>query len=299
MKNIAANRKYKDSLFRLVFREKKELLSLYNAVNASYYDNPEELEVTTLDDAIYLHWKNDVSFLIKDEMNLYEHQSSINPNMPLRGLIYLTGLYKAYIDKNGFDIYTGKLVKLPMPQYIIFYNGRADEAERKEFKLTDSFNVPKGKTACLECIAIQYNINYGNNIKLMQSCKKLSEYSEFVACVRKYQHELESLEDAIDAAVDYCIEHNILADILQKHRAEVKDMLLFEYNEELHINTIRKEGIEEGIKEGIKEGEERFASLVKKLIEENRQDDILRAASDDVYKQQLYKEYGIIDSATD
>ena len=326
MAKRSIKRSYKDSLFRLVFREKKELLSLYNAVNASSYDDPEELEVTTLEDAIYVRWKNDISFLIKDVMSLYEHQSSVNPNMPLRGLLYLSSLYEAYIDKNELDIYAGRLIKLPMPQYIIFYNGRADEPERREFKLTDSFNIPDGRTACLECIAVQYNINSGSNTELMKSCEKLAEYSEFVMLVRKFQKELGSLEDAIDAAVDYCIEHGILADILRKHRAEVRDMLLYEYDEELHMKTIRQEGVEEGIEQGIRKGieqgikegieqgikegieqgkeqgmregfresEECMEALAQKLLEDNRQDDLIKAVLDKEYRNKLYLEYEII-----
>ncbi|MCI8745248.1 MAG: hypothetical protein HFI25_06185, partial [Lachnospiraceae bacterium] len=90
------NRKYKDVLFRFIFRDKKDLLSLYNAINGTDYKNPEELEINTLENVIYMKMKNDLSFLVGASMNLYEHQSTWNPNMPLRGLFYFAELYERY-----------------------------------------------------------------------------------------------------------------------------------------------------------------------------------------------------------
>ena len=119
-KRNSPRRNYKDSLFRMVFREKKELLSLYNAINGTAYEDPEELIVTTIEDVLYMGRKNDISFLIKDVMNLYEHQSSVNPNMALRGLIYISMLYQGYIEQNNLDIYSSTLLKLPTPKYLVF-----------------------------------------------------------------------------------------------------------------------------------------------------------------------------------
>ena len=126
-KRNSLRRNYKDSLFRMVFREKKELLVLYNAINGTAYEDPEELVVTTIEDVLYMGRKNDISFLIKDVMNLYEHQSSVNPNMPLRGLIYISMLYQGYIEQNNLDIYSSTLLKLPTPKYLVFYNGTKAE----------------------------------------------------------------------------------------------------------------------------------------------------------------------------
>ena len=109
MQQIKLNRNYKDRLFRLAFQEKKDLLDLYNAVSGRQYTNPDDLIITTLADAIYLGMKNDISFLVSDVLNLYEHQSSFNPNMPVRGLNYFADTYREYIDRNGFDIYGEKL----------------------------------------------------------------------------------------------------------------------------------------------------------------------------------------------
>lgn len=139
---MKVNRKYKDRLFRIVFREKEDLLDLYNAVNGSDYDNPDELEIMTIEDVIYVHMKNDVAFLLSDLLNLWEHQSTFNPNMPARGLGYFAQLYQQYIEKYGVNLYSSKQKKLPFPQYIVFYNGEKDMPERMELRLSDAF-LPK------------------------------------------------------------------------------------------------------------------------------------------------------------
>lgn len=179
-----ANREYKDGLFRLVFQKKKDLLSLYNALNGSSYTDPEELEVNTLGNVLYLTRKNDISFLISGMMNLYEHQSTFNPNMPVRGLVYLSRLYEKHIVKNGIDIYTSSLKKLPFPQYFVFYNGTEKEPDQQLLKLSDMFQTPVfPRTPALECIATMLNINYGHNKELMEKCKRLREYAVFVETV--------------------------------------------------------------------------------------------------------------------
>lgn len=109
--NIHENRKYKDTLFRMVFKEKQHLLDLYNAVNGTDYDDPEALEINTLDNVLYISMKNDVSFIIDGKMNLYEHQSTKNENMPLRGFLYFAKLLEEYISENDLDIFSGKLQK--------------------------------------------------------------------------------------------------------------------------------------------------------------------------------------------
>ena len=91
------NRQYKDRLFKRIFRDKKDLLELYNAMNDTNYSNPEEIEVNTLEGVVYMGMKNDVSFLFTEVLNLYEHQSTFNPNLPLRGLLYFAKLYQKII----------------------------------------------------------------------------------------------------------------------------------------------------------------------------------------------------------
>lgn len=120
MKNKRINRKYKDRVFRIIFRDKKELLELYNAVNDSAYTNPDELTITTIEDVVYMGMKNDLSFIIGDVMNLYEHQSSYSPNLPLRGLFYFASLYREQIEDVKQKLYTNAPLHIPFPQYIVF-----------------------------------------------------------------------------------------------------------------------------------------------------------------------------------
>ena len=150
-KNGIVNRNYKDRLFKLVFEKKEDLLQLYNAINDTDYDNPDDIEVNTLEDVVYMGMKNDISFLITDVLNLYEHQSTFSPNMPLRGLLYFARLYQKIVG-NEKKIYSGRLIELPYPQFVVFYNGTAQEPKRMELKLSDAF--PKWcnkENAALEC----------------------------------------------------------------------------------------------------------------------------------------------------
>ena len=181
--NTQGNREHKSSLFNLAFEKKEDKLALYNAVNDTNYMDIDDLEVDTLNNALYMGVKNDISFLIGHTMNLYEHQSTKNANMPIRGLIYLSKQLENYITKNKLNIYTSKIQKLPTPKYIVFYNGKANEPDERIMKLSDAFIKDGG---CIECEARLLNINYGHNRELMEKCNRLKEYSIFVATVRKY-----------------------------------------------------------------------------------------------------------------
>ena len=133
-KHVFVQKKYRDALFRRIFNEKPVLLELYNALNQTDYDDADELIFYTIDDVIYLGYKNDVSFIVRGTLNLYEHQSTLNPNMPIRGLIYFGKQYESYIKQNNLNIYGKKLLSLPFPQFVIFYNQRRKlhgETQRK------------------------------------------------------------------------------------------------------------------------------------------------------------------------
>lgn len=258
MRKKKVNRKYKDRLFRLIFKRKEDLLELYNAVNGSHYDNPDDLEITTLDDAVYMGIKNDISFLISDILNLYEHQSTFNPNMPARGFLYLADVYRKIIDSRELDLYHSRLVNLPYPIYIVFYNGTKEMPERYEMKLSDSFSIKPDGVLTLEFMAVMININTGKNKALMEQCRKLKDYSIFVAEVRSRIKAGNLVREAVDAAIEFCIKNQVLAEVLIAHRAEVRDMFLYDYDHEKHIEMERKEwrkiGLEEGHEEGRKEG---------------------------------------------
>ena len=143
-------RNFKDSLFRLVFHGKEELLSLYNAVNGSSYTNADDLEINTLEDVVYMGMKNDVSFLFAHYLNLYEAQSTSNPNMPLRGTIYFGDLIKGWVESNHLDMYSEKQIMIPKPKFLVFYNGLKKEPERKILRLSDSFEGGQDARSVLE-----------------------------------------------------------------------------------------------------------------------------------------------------
>ena len=237
---------HKDRVFRMVFEEKKEFLELYNAMNGTDYHNPEDLIVTTLENAIYMGLKNDVSFLVYDQLALYEHQSTDNPNMPLRDLFYVADIY------SKDNLYGSKLVKIPEPKFVIFYNGTDELPERSELRLSDAYQT-KSETVDLELKVLVLNINPGCNEKLMEKCKTLKDYMVFVSRIREYSQYM-SLGEAVELSIKTCIEEDILAEFLRKNRAEVLKVSIYEYNEALHIRQEREAAKEDGFQEGRQEG---------------------------------------------
>ena len=316
---LKLNRKYKDTLFRKVFNNKKDLLSLYNALNDTSHTDDSLITINTIEDAIYIGYKNDISFIINSELNLYEHQSSINYNMPVRGLIYFAELYKGYIEQNNLLIYNEKLVKLPFPRYVVFYNGTDEEPEEQELKLSKAFTIlfeeknvadtidsednqnsaktPKKKPS-VEVVVQMLNINYGCNRELMEKCQKLMEYSKFIALVREKSVQLaevyrkamkavnkkEIFAEAVELAINEAIRDNVLKDILSKNKAEVTDMLLTEFDEKAYIDGVKKQSYADG--------EEKTAKLVVKLKESGRTDELIKI-TDKRERERLYKEYNI------
>ena len=243
--SVSINRTYKDRLFKIIFEDKKELLSLYNALTGKNYQNPDELEINTIDDVIYMHLKNDMSFILDDWQNLFEQQSTFNPNQPLRGFFYFADLYK--VKYFGKKIYSTRLLKIPTPQYIVFYNGTTSMPDRKELRLSDAFQQPTEQPD-IEVVAHMLNINYGHNKELMERCQKLKEYAQFIDIIRHYLRENKqwSNEQAISKAIDDCIKNNILRDILQKERLRVMASILSEFDEVGYKEMIQDEAIEDG-----------------------------------------------------
>lgn len=261
--SVTINRTYKDRLFKIIFEDKKELLSLYNALTGKNYQNPDELEINTIDDVIYMHLKNDMSFILDDWQNLFEQQSTFNPNQPLRGFFYFADLYK--VKYFGKKIYSTRLLKIPTPQYIVFYNGTTNMPDKKELRLSDAFQQPTTQPD-IEVVAHMLNINYGHNKELMERCQKLKEYAQFIDIIRHYLKENEhwSNEQAISKAIDDCIKNNILRDILQKERLRVMASILSEFDEVGYKEMIRQEAYEDAYEDAYEEGVEYG---VKTLIE--------------------------------
>ena len=284
---VFVRNKHKDLLFQRVFADKRDMLDLYNALNGTNYTDIDALSIVTLEDAIYMSIKNDLSFIVASTLNLYEHQSTVNPNMPLRGLVYLAKEYRTYYDNSDQSIYSRKLIKLPRPQYIIFYNGTEEQPEEKYLRLSDAFEpAGNGEEPMLECIAKQININYGYNQKLLDTCKRLHDYSYFINEIRANITEGLILSEAISQAMDSCIRKEILVDILSKQRSEVYDMLLTEFDEERYERTIRQDAFEEG--------EKRLNKLNEILLSEGRIEDLRKSTVNQEYQNQLMKEFGLL-----
>ncbi len=247
--SLIANRKYKDTVFRMVFSDRERPLELYNAVSGKHYDNPDDLKIVTLDNAVYMGMKNDLAFLLDMGIYLYEHQSTVNPNIPLRDLIYIASEYNTLVETK--TLYLSTVQKIPTPNFIVFYNGQSEMADRGEYRLSDAFATKVDEPA-LELKVTVLNVNYGRNLELMEQCRTLKEYAQYVAMVRKYKAELGSLDDAVKVAVDECIKEGILSDFLRRNRAEVEMTSILEYNQEEEEKKIRAAELELGIERGRK-----------------------------------------------
>ena len=258
-KHPVANQKYKDTVFRMLFSDRKNLLALYNAVNGSTYKDVSNLEIVTLGNAVYMGMKNDLAFIIDLNVFLYEHQSTYNPNMPLRDLFYISREYQKLVDQKS--LYSSTLQKIPAPNFMVFYNG----TERNEDSWTDYLSAAY-ENPCeepnLELKVVTLNINEGHNERLMEDCQILKEYDQYVARVRNYKGEMD-LDAAVERAVKECIHEGILEQFLRENRAEVIAMSIFEYDQEEEERKLRKAEFEAGVASGIERGIEQGKELEK------------------------------------
>ena len=241
------NRTYKDTLFRMIFREKRNLLQLYNALNGTNYIEEADLEIVTLENAIYMNMKNDVAFLLADRLNLYEHQSTYNPNMPLRNLFYICREYEKLVGQE--NLYRRKKLQIPNPRFVVFYNGIDWQEEYQILKLSDLY-LHQEKQPQLELTVRMLNINKGYNKAVTEQCKLLSEYMQYVDKVRTHSKTM-PLQKAVEQAVAESIQQGILSDFLNKFRQEAIQMSIFEYNEEETLRLIRQDERQQGVEESI------------------------------------------------
>ena len=296
------NAKYKDSVFRMAFEEKKYQLELYNALNGSDYDDPEAVDDSIVDDSSSDESMNmtdgssDSGEILDDKLslNMYEHQSTKNLNMPLRGLIYFTQVYMEYINRNGYRLYAESQIPLPFPKYIVFYNGEKDAPDEEELLLSDAFpKEMKEQIPSLECRARVLNINFGHNRELMEKCQRLRQYSELVAIVRDYLEKGMDQEEAMRKAWEEGMKRGLLTDILSRNGTEVIAMLLKEYDLEEAKEYWKKEAAEEATKEATSRTLARDRILFDLLLTQERYEEAKRAAKDPDYQMKLLNEYGI------
>ena len=257
------NRLYKARLFVMIFEDKKKLLELYNAVSGKHYEDPELLEINTLENAIYMSMRNDLSFLIDARLSLYEHQSTYSPNLALRFLFYLSDILSGMTaDAN---LYGTKKVQIPAPRFVVFYNGEEEQPDRQILKLSELYAV-KEEVPKLEMEILMLNVNQGHNPELMEACHTLWEYAEYTGRVRRYAKD-QPIAEAVERAITECIREGVLKEFLEKNRREAKNVSIYEYDQEKHIRQEREEAWEAGEKVGVRKGEEnKIMELIQKKL---------------------------------
>ena len=264
LKEYKVARNHKDLLLHAIFKEKEDFLSLYNALNGTSYTDATKLEITTLENAVYMSVQNDVSFVFLSELYMIEHQSTINPNMPLRNLTYISKVLSKITAKE--DIYGSKQIKLPTPRFIVLYNGTKQIEEKSVLKLSDAYEK-KTEEPELELITTILNINEGYNEELKSTCKLLRDYMTLIKKIREKQ-KIVDLQQATYQAIEECIKEDVLKDFLIRHRAEVIAMMLYDFDMEKHIESEKAYEYERGREEGREEGKvEGWLMMLQNLMD--------------------------------
>ena len=269
--NCMANKEYKSDVFSMLLQDKKRAMEIYNAINGTDYDDPELVEMTTLDDKSFsLTVRNDASFILDANLSLYEHQSTYCPNMPLRDLLYFASIIQKQIKAQKRDIYGGRILKIPVPHFVVFYNGKEDAPDQYDLRLSDAFEK-ETEDPEIELVCHVYNINSGKNTPLLSKCQTLREYMYVVDMVRKNNEISGNLEDAIEKAINQCMEENVLRDFLAQHREEVMHVMTLDYTFERRLEMQRAEAIEDGERIGKEIGkEEKLSEQIRKKIQKGK-----------------------------
>ena len=253
---MEGNREYKSDVFSMLMEDKKNALALYNALNGSDYTNPDDVEMCTLEKGISLTVRNDASFVLDSSLSLYEHQSTVCPNMPLRNLIYVANHLERYVKKQRLNLFGHSLAKIPTPKFAVFYNGNENQPEQYEYKLSDCFEK-KTDEPQLELKCMVYNVNKGNNKELLDKCAFLKDYMIFIEYVRYYyKDENVNLDEAIEKAIDRCINEDIMRNFLIARREEVAKVTNLDFTFERQIELEREEAKNAGVAEGLSRGRE-------------------------------------------
>ncbi len=308
-------RNYKDTVFKLLFNNKLYLLELYNAINGTSYNNPDDLEITTLEGETFLKMKNDLSFIIDFELNLFAHPASKCPNIPLRDLYYVAATYRERIPHE--KTFSSNPVKIPAPRFYMFYNGETDLDDTVTYRLSELFQKPVEEPPIARLVTC-LNANEGHNKELMEACTTLNGYSIFVSKVRKYREKgiaeydishsvpLKHLADnseamkeivafAVNTAIEECIDEDVLRNFFVEYREEVTEVAILEYSAERHIQYEKedsyKSGYDTGYDTGHNSGVKDTTDLFSWLKQSNRESDILRAVDDPEFLEKLFDEF--------
>ena len=253
MEKEKKGRQYQDTVFRMYFNEETRLKEVAGALHGrSYAEEP--LQIVTLDGTFLSQIKNDISFLLAGRNLIFlEHQSTANQNMPLRCLYYVCEQLRRYIPVK--KLYQNTLIKLPAPEFHVFYTGNSDMPEICQMKLSDAYKKT-GEEIHLELKVNFHNITYDNAKSLLQKSRSIHDYSFFLDRIKRNMADGMERAQAIRKAMRYCEESNIMKEFLQQHEREVVDMVNFEWNQKDFEEAILEEGMERGMKRGRAEGME-------------------------------------------
>lgn len=252
------NREYRDSVFRMLFNDKKKLIELYNAIFDTDYGPDTPIDIKTIEDVLFVHMKNDIAFTLDNKfIVLTEHQSTVNPNMPVRNLIYLSTILQKMYKKAEF--YQTVPLPLPQPEFIVFYNGSRKMPEYQELKLSDSFLGEKKEKYALDLTVKVFNINIKEDEGILARSATLSQYSRLVEKIKTAALDGEVSERIMSLIFKECINEGILPEFLTEHGLEVINMLFKEFTEEereeLYTQSGYKMGLADGLERGRAEGE--------------------------------------------
>jgi hypothetical protein len=254
---MGVNARYKDSVFSFLFSDPDTLRELYGAVAGVELPPDIPVIINTLEGVLYRNLLNDISFEIDRKLVIIlEHQSTINPNLPVRILMYIARVYEKITA--GRNVYGRKMLQIPRPEFIVLYNGTAPYPDKTVLRLSDAYEeaaglgIPEDRLPPLELALTVYNINQGHNEGIARRCERLRGYSVFIAKVRELEAKGYDLEAAIEGAVKWCIANGVLRGFLETHGTEVVNMLMTEWKLEDALVVEREEGREEGREETVR-----------------------------------------------
>ena len=281
---MAGNREFKSDVFCMLMEEPGYALEVYNALNHSDYRNPGLVEVCNLERGISLSVRNDAAFILDMNLSVYEHESTVCPNMPLRELIYVTNILEQWVKKQ--NLYGRKLVKIPTPRFAVFYNGVEEQRSQYQLKLSDAYANPM-EAPELELTCTVYNINVGKNQALLSKCPVLRQYMIFIDYVREYlgKYPEKDLRKAINKAIDRCIREGVLREFLIRRRGEVTKVTQLDYTFDRRIELEREDARAE---ERVNTERERKAKEEERQAKEAAEKEVQRLRAElEQYKRQF------------
>lgn len=244
---LSSNREIKSSAFTAYFGEPENACQLYRALGEEDV-SPEDINYVTLEGVLFITRKNDMAFTVKNRvLVISEHQSTVNENMPLRDILYLGRTLEKLVDPRS--IYRHKMIRIPTPEFYVFYNGDAPFPAEKMLQLSDAY-LEKSEHPMLELKVKVININLSSGHKLLEQCKPIYEYSWLIQRIKDYLTEGRNRDEAIIQAVKDCKEKGILVEFVQKYGSEAINMLYTQFNLEDAKEVWQEEAYEDGLAEG-------------------------------------------------